>query len=213
VRTGRPRVSLEERFASRYAVDPETGCWLWTGATSDSGYAALREGGAASRRLLAHRVSYEIHVGPIPEGLQIDHLCRVRHCVNPAHLEAVTPLENARRVIQRPGGNARYGHRTHCDHGHEFTVENTTLRYVRGQYHGRRCKACRPRRDASGHDASLHLRPQPGGLRDLRAGVSAARPGRVRARGVQGSGVSTLAVEPRFTFDEWKRIVSDPHER
>lgn len=106
------------RFFSR--VDRVAGgCWLWTGTVNRSGYGTLRIGdrGAA----LAHRWSYEHHVGPIPAGLHIDHLCRVRHCVNPAHMEPVTPEENQRRGLL---GVLK----THCRHGHEYTPENTYRR-------------------------------------------------------------------------------------
>lgn len=76
------------------------GCWLWSGAVSTNGYGRIGVGG--SRLEQAHRVAYEIHVGPIPEGLHIDHLCRNRLCVNPAHLEAVTQAENNRRATLEP---------------------------------------------------------------------------------------------------------------
>lgn len=76
---------------SSYVVD-ENGCWLWQGCLNVRGYGQLGKGSRA-----AHRVFYERHVGPIPEGLTIDHLCRVRHCVNPAHMEPVTVAENVRR--------------------------------------------------------------------------------------------------------------------
>lgn len=132
---------LAERFATKYVVDDETGCWLWTAYVDPGGYGTI--GALGSRKpLLAHRVSYELHVGPIPEGLTIDHLCHTRdpeclgvcqhrRCVNPAHLEAVTFEENMRR-----GGNAA---KTRCIRGHEFTPENT---YFNPDGTGRRCKEC-----------------------------------------------------------------------
>jgi hypothetical protein len=77
-----------------YAVDPETGCWLWQRSIVRGGYGiAWRDG----KHAIAHRWYYEHLVGPIPEDLALDHLCRVRHCVNPAHLEPVTHRENCRR--------------------------------------------------------------------------------------------------------------------
>ncbi len=105
------------------------GCWLWTGSRAGgSGYGHFTHDGVT---LLAHRFAYEHLVGPIPDGLHLDHLCRVRHCVNPAHLEPVTPKENVFRAL---------GGRTHCKYGHEFTPENT----YRAPKTGRRsCVACR----------------------------------------------------------------------
>jgi HNH endonuclease len=103
-------------------------CWLWTGATT-KGYGRFRGTGA-------HRFAYELLVGPIPQGLQLDHLCRVRNCVNPEHLEPVTCQENLRRGFI---AKARAGQRpTHCPQGHEFTTENTYI--WRGNK--RACKTC-----------------------------------------------------------------------
>lgn len=84
------------RLRQRY-VEDESGCWLWVGECNDNGYGRFSVKG---RKVYAHRSSYEIHVGPIPEGLHIDHLCRVRNCVNPEHLEPVTRSENVRRGIR-----------------------------------------------------------------------------------------------------------------
>ncbi|WP_331756166.1 HNH endonuclease (plasmid) [Streptomyces sp. NBC_01590] len=104
-------------------VKTEGECWLWTGYMRPDGY-----GKARGRQ--AHRVVYELLVGPIGEGLELDHLCRRVACVNPVHLEPVTRLENMRR---------RYALVTHCKSGHEFTPENT---YVMPDGH-RSCRTCR----------------------------------------------------------------------
>jgi hypothetical protein len=118
--------SAAERFASSVRVD-ESGCWIWTGTTVAKGRnGALSVNG---RKELAHRFSYRLAHGSIPDGLELDHLCRVPLCVNPAHLEPVTHLENLRRG---PGS------KTHCVNGHQFTPENTR-RMPNGW---RRCRAC-----------------------------------------------------------------------
>jgi hypothetical protein len=118
----------------RQKIEVTDSCWIWRGHVKANGY------GAAGQGHQAHRRVYELLVGPISDGLQLDHLCRVLACVNPAHLEPVTPRENGRRGNSPWGINAR---KTHCVHGHEFTPENT---YVtrRGQRH---CRECSRRRD------------------------------------------------------------------
>lgn len=121
-------------------VEHRGGHWLWTGSTTSNGYGKI---GAGEKRgwLLAHRVSYELFVGPIPTGLQVDHLCRVRNCVNPEHLEAVTHAENLRRGAGPPKKRP-WSLKTHCKHGHEFTPENT-----KQEPGGKRCLTCRRRID------------------------------------------------------------------
>lgn len=119
-----------ERFESRIAKG--TRCWAWTGASQGGGYSQFYDKG---KNLLAHRVSYELYIGPIPTGMTIDHLCRNRACVNPAHMEPVSNGENILRGVSFSARNAR---KTQCDSGHEFTLENT-YRWR----NGRHCRACR----------------------------------------------------------------------
>jgi hypothetical protein len=120
--------SKEERFWSR--VDKSGDCWLWTASRDYKGYGQFRLDGKNRK---AHRVAYQMLIGPIPVDLCIDHLCRVRHCVNPAHMEVVTNAENIRRG--RTGAWERAI--THCPTGHPYDETNT---YV---YRGmRNCRAC-----------------------------------------------------------------------
>lgn len=128
--------SPADRFWAK--VDKTDDCWLWT-ASTNNGYGSISLG--ARKRVQAHRFAYELLVGPIPDGLELDHLCRVRHCVNPAHLEPVTARENQLRSLSVSGINAA---KTHCIWGHEYTPENTYIRPCDG---GRDCRACRSRRD------------------------------------------------------------------
>lgn len=95
------RVPMQARFWARVDRRDPDYCWLWVGPLNSNGYAVISEGGRRGRGIRAHRYAYELLVGPIPEGLHLDHLCRVRHCVNPKHLEPVTKTENARRAQVR----------------------------------------------------------------------------------------------------------------
>jgi hypothetical protein len=134
---------LPDKVVRRIHPDP-SGCWIWIGSIDQYGYGRLssrlsvKRGGLSSH---AHRITWTLLRGEIPEGLQIDHLCRVRRCVNPDHLEPVTPLENQRRGIAGQVVRARHLARTHCVNGHEFTPENTRIDRSR-KYPRRCCKTC-----------------------------------------------------------------------
>lgn len=125
------RIGLEERFWAK--VKKTDGCWIWTGALDPAGYGAFHLSGKVVK---AHRLSLQLAGIEIPKGLHTDHLCRTPACVNPSHLEPVTPKENCRRgfapmmIIHRSGK---------CSHGHEMTKENT---YVRKDTGGNMCRAC-----------------------------------------------------------------------
>lgn len=133
-----------DRFWSKVDKTDADDCWLWMGARNPGGYGLIWwEGGPRK----AHRVAYELLVGPIPGGLQLDHTCHTndlectggvtcehRACCNPAHLEPVTNRENSLRGTSFAANNAR---KTHCPQGHEYTPQNTYL------LQGRRyCRAC-----------------------------------------------------------------------
>ena len=108
----RPRDYFEQR------VQRGPSCWEWTGAKNPKGYGYMPAFGRG--HYLAHRMSYELFVGPIPEGLELDHLCRNRGCVNPDHVEPVTHLENMRR--------GAFATRTLCVNGHHYDAVNTYIR-------------------------------------------------------------------------------------
>lgn len=134
-----------DRFWKRIDRRGPNECWEWVGAVTANGYGRFspRVDGVMHRQM-AHRVAYEALVGQIPDGLVIDHLCRNRRCVNPAHLEAVTQLVN---VMRGEGVGVINAAKSECLDGHEFTPENTYMT-PRG---GRACMACQRRRSREYH--------------------------------------------------------------
>lgn len=126
-------IITKANIRARIGQPDENGCWPWLGAINVHGYGNFHAYDGKSLR--AHRVVYELMVGPIPDGLVIDHLCRVRHCVNPSHMEPVPPEVN---VLRGVGPTAINRLKSECVRGHEFTPENTADT-GRG---GRRCKTC-----------------------------------------------------------------------
>ena len=130
--------TLTRRLYDKFLIGD--GCWEWTASLNDSGYGQVAWQG---KPLRAHRVVYEWLVGPIPEGMTLDHLCRNRKCVRPDHLEPVTRGENVRRGIAAEKTRERAQALTHCKRGHEFTEENTAIIRLTNGYLARRCKACR----------------------------------------------------------------------
>lgn len=120
---------LPARFWSKVKQVP-SGCWEWTAARSH-GYGAYS---INAKHVSAHRTSYLTLVGPIPEGLELDHLCRNRACVNPAHLEPVTSQVN---TLRGESPSAQQARQTHCQAGHEFTPANTRL--SKGHRYCREC--------------------------------------------------------------------------
>jgi hypothetical protein len=135
-----PPAHLIKRFHDGYLIDPDGGCWVWQRNYDSNGY---------GRHLhwKAHRFAWLVLVGPIADGLQLDHLCRNRGCVNPTHLEPVTQRENLLRGETIYAANAA---KTHCKYGHEFTPENTRI-----IPRGRRCRACERRRSNESHKRKL----------------------------------------------------------
>lgn len=115
---------LAPRLWERFAADPERGCWLWQGAVRADGYGAIAVEG---RTLRVHRVVWTILRGDIPDGMELDHLCRVRHCANPDHLEPVTHAVNQQRSLTRLGP---------CKRDHPESAQ------VRTRTGARQCRAC-----------------------------------------------------------------------
>ncbi len=139
------------RFWEKAFPEPNSGCWLWVGGLNQKGYGKFFYN---KRPAMAHRASYEMHVGPIPDGLELDHLCRVRCCVNPDHLEPVSSSENTKRGLTPALSRDRQLSKTHCPSGHPYSPENTYLR-SNGDRSCRTCERDRKRIDMRRRRAEL----------------------------------------------------------
>lgn len=129
---------LFERFW-RYVAKGD-GCWLWVGSKNGPGYGKIGAGGKGGRTVMAHRISWEIANGPVPEGLHVCHHCDVPACVRPDHLFVGTRSDNMRDAESK--GRVKhtgYRGRTHCKRGHPFAGENL---YVMPNGIHRRCRTC-----------------------------------------------------------------------
>jgi len=143
-------ISLEERFWPKVGKGTDGECWEWR-ASRRRGYGQFKFQG---RALLAHRVAYELLVGPIPAHLELDHLCRNRACVNPAHLEPVTHAENVQRGELPAVTPERHRKKTHCPAGHPYPGDNLYVDPKGKRY----CRAC-SRDEARRYRARKAARP------------------------------------------------------
>ena len=127
---------LRRRTEDKIGEVDDNGCWPWVGRLQVDGYATISH---ELKEVRVHRLTYEWHKGVIPDGLVIDHLCRVRHCVNPDHLDAVTAYENFLRGDAPAAKNAR---KTHCKNGHPLSGSNLVMDCVRPGRPRRTCRSC-----------------------------------------------------------------------
>lgn len=139
-------MNRKERILSRVGKDNLSGCWIWRGYLGSVGYGKFHETVCGEQITIgAHRASYEEFRGEIPNGYQIDHLCRNRACVNPEHLEAVSQRENVLRGIGRAAENHK---KTQCVRGHDFDSKNTYIWLTKSGNTMRQCRKCNALRQA-----------------------------------------------------------------
>ena len=137
---------FEERHVPMFwaKVDQSGMCWEWRSSRTTRGYGRFKMGPrGAPRAISAHRVAWVLKHGPVPDGLELDHICRNHACVRPSHLEPVTHAENVRRGLVAEVSGRRARMRTHCKRGHPFDVANTYMAPL-----GRSCRACHRQREA-----------------------------------------------------------------
>lgn len=123
------------KITARFEIAP-SGCWLWIKSVNNGGYSNFNFG---QKTFMVHRFMYTLLRGKIPEGKDLDHLCRTRRCINPTHLEAVTRQENINRGIGPKILKNRHDTQTHCKYGHLLSEDNV---YRWGKLQARTCKAC-----------------------------------------------------------------------
>lgn len=150
VTTEKSRAEIERTLSrhGRHIEFHRCGCWEWTGPTTDKGYARISQ--SKTSWVLGHRLFFEIFRGKVPDGLDLDHLCRNRNCINPSHLEPVSRRENVMRgrspfILAHHSGS--------CVRGHQMTPDNTYIS-PKGQKH---CKACRQMREKKRQDKRKYL--------------------------------------------------------
>lgn len=137
---------LQERFDSKWVPEPNTGCWLWLGGLTSCGYGAFAPVNKGEK---AHRWAWMLYRGPIPEGMVIDHMCRVRSCVNPDHLRVVTPTQNTlENSASLQSQNAK---KTHCKNNHLLAGDNLYVNKHKDGTEARACRTCKRVSDLTGH--------------------------------------------------------------
>lgn len=134
---------VRDRLFPRLIIDPETGCLNWTASTTNGGYGHMFVPGRGMVR--THRLMWELFAGPIPDGMELDHLCRNPRCANVAHLEAVSHREN---VLRGTSPSAAHARTTHCPTGHPYDEANTIIgKLSHGRGVGRWCRECKRARE------------------------------------------------------------------
>lgn len=131
---------MHESLKKRILIAPESNCWLWIGAISNTGYGNISiKINDIRKTYLAHRYYYQQVKGIIPKGMILDHICRVRNCVNPEHLEPVTQQENVLRGDFPKIAGAYQRNKIKCKRGHIYSEENTRIKF-KGKYKCRECQ-------------------------------------------------------------------------